>query len=247
VVRVRRQRDLERAEAEADREHRGDERADARGGEGAEAGGARGVRGARCRARQRGQHRDRAREHGDRGEDHRRGRLEEHDERGGDERGDREDRLGQHRVERERALQQAGAVAEEDRVLRAQHRRGRRERAAGDEGGEHDGRGAGVRARQRHDAEDGSRMDRGEQQQHARTERVDDPRGDRRADPAPERERPGGGAGRAERPGLGLDQQHDRQPVDPERQPREQRRREQPGDAWRAEDLAVPVHLGPPR
>ena len=60
--------------------------------------------------------------------------------------------------------------------------------------------------------------------------------------PLPSASAPAAAPGRAERAGLGLDQQHDRQPVDPDRQPREQRRREQARDVRRAEDLQVLAH-----
>ncbi len=71
---------------------------------------------------QRRDHRRRAADHGRGRQEQRRRRIEEHDERGGEQRRDGEDRLGEHGVQRERALHQLRPPGEQDRIAGAEHR-----------------------------------------------------------------------------------------------------------------------------
>ena len=164
------------------------------------------------------------------------------DQRGGEQRADREDALRQHTVQRERALQQVRAVAEQHGVLRADHGRGRRERGAGDRRAGHSGTACASGPASATIPPRPPRVDEGQRGHHAAAPGVDEPGGERGGDARPERERPGGGAGDRERAGLRAQEEHDREAVDADRQPREQRGREHRADVGRAEDLQIAAH-----
>ena len=162
--------------------------------------------------------------------DHQRGRRREHgrDHRG-EQRAEHEDQLDQHRVERVGDGDQLRLVAQERRPHRAQHRRRRRDREAGQEAArdEHAGRQRRPRRSRTISAERGA-VDQAERDQDAPlAERVDEPALHRRADACACGQRARDDAGDRERPALGPQVEDDRQRVDADREPRQQRRRDQ--------------------
>ena len=115
-------------------------------------------------------------------------------------------------------------------------------RAAGERGGdERGGRRAG--AGERDDGEQRRRAAPAASASSARGPRVSISRAVSGApSPLPSASAPEAAPAAPNEPGLGLDEQHDRQPVDAHRQPRQQRRAEQPRHGRGPEDLEVQAH-----
>ncbi len=188
------------------------------------------------RAGQEGDEPRRAGGRGGRRQDERARRAGQGHERGDEQRPADEDDLEQDRVEREHRRQQVAPVADERRVAGAQDRGDRRRRRAG-QGAERDE----DAGRRRRAAEHEQRRQPGgvpqpERDEHAHAGPVDQPPEQRRGRRGPERERAGHAARHGERPRLRAQEEHERERVDPDRQPREHRDREQRRQARQGED-----------
>ena len=126
---------------------------------------------------------------------------------------------------------------------RAQDRRGRRDREAGDEAAEDEGEGRRAEFGETDDpAQRDGMHDRQREQHAARADPVDEPTLQRRTDARARRQGPGDQAGDRERPGLLAQVEDDRESVDADRQPPQQRRPHERRHVRRAQDLAVAGH-----
>ena len=178
------------------------------------------------------------------GDDQRAGGRDAGGEHRGQQRAEDEDQLDQHGVERVGGLQQRAVAAQQRRPHRAQHGRGRRDREAGEEraGGEH-GRGR-AELRQPDDAR------RAPPRARPRAERARAAAPKRSTSrpwigapiPAPAASPPATTPAIANEP-VSLAQVEDqRERVDPDREARDQRRRDQRRDVRDAQDLGVALH-----
>ena len=196
----------------------------------------------RARRRQRGE-RQRARDDAHRRDDQRDLRRGDRGQQAGQQRAEDEDQLDQHRVQRVGGLEQVRAVREQRRPHRAQHGRGRRDREPGEHAAQHEHGGRRAELRGQHEQPERRRVHERQRRQHAAlAEAVHEPALHRRADAAARGQRPGHHAGDRERAGLLAQVEDHRERVDPDREARDQRRRDQRRDVRHPQHLAVAPH-----